>query len=514
MSEASSAKRLSINIIAQLIAFVVNIGIGFFLTPYIIKTVGGTAYGFVGLANNFVGYVQILVTALNSMAGRFIAISYYKEDYDNVKKYYTSVFFANLFLSLVISIPCTLLLIFLNRVVDVPNSILFDVRVLWIFIFSAMLVSIIGSIFSNAAYVKNRLELVSLRNIESHILRAVILIGTFSLLLPKVWYVGLATFISGVYVIFVNMYYTKKLMPMVTIKRKYFDFSKIKELVSAGVWNSVSQLGNVLSTGLDLLITNLFVGANPMGIVAISKTIPTYIQSLFVTVASAFAPQLTISYAKDDNDEMKSQLLFATKLMALFASVPVSFVIVFGKSFYQLWTPTQDSGTLTMLTIITVLEYPISLVVYPLENIFATLNKVKILSIITIITALCSCGSVFVLLQFTDNIYFKMLIVVGVSTFFNIIKNGIVVPAYCSKFLDIGFGCFGKVILKSIVSTVIITLIVYAISLLVTVNSWIKLIFAVLCVAFFGLFLNYIFILSKEEKKTFFKMVSKKLRRG
>lgn len=513
MSEASSAKRLSINIIAQLIAFVVNIGIGFFLTPYIIKTVGGTAYGFVGLANNFVSYIQILTTALNSMAGRFIAISYYKEDYENVKKYYTSVFFANLFLSLVISIPCTLLLVFLNKVVDVPSSILFDVRILWALIFGAMLVSVIGSIFVAATYVKNRLELVSLRNIESHILRAVILIGAFSLFLPKVWYVGLATFISGVYVIFVNMYYTKKLMPMVKIRKKYFDFSKIKELVSAGVWNSVSKLGNVLSTGLDLLITNLFVGADPMGIVAISKTIPTYIQSLFVTVASVFAPQLTISYAKDDNDGMKSQLLFATKLMALFASVPVSFVIVFGKSFYQLWTPTQDAGTLAMLTIITVLEYPISLVVYPLENIFATLNKVKILSIITIITALCSCGSVFVLLQFTDNIYFKLLIVVGVSTFFNIIKNGIVVPVFCSKLLDIKLGCFGKVILKSVVSTAIITLIVYAISLLVTVNSWIKLIFAVLCVAFFGLFLNYIFILSKEEKKALLKMILKKSHR-
>ena len=167
-----------------------------------------------------------------------------------------------------------------------------------------------------------------------------------------------------------------------------------------------------------------------------------------------------------------------------------------------------------MLTIITVLEYPISLVVYPLENIFATLNKVKISSIITIITALCSCGSVFVLLQFTDNVYFKMLIVVGVSTFFNIIKNGIVVPVYCSKLLNIEFTYFGKVILKSIISTAIITLIVYAISLFFAVDSWIKLIFAVLIVAIFGLSLNYIFIFNRDERKAFFEMLSKKFRRG
>ncbi len=513
MSETSSAKRLGINIIAQLLAFVVNIGIGFFLTPYIIKTVGGTAYGFVGLANNFVSYVQILVTALNSMAGRFIAISFYKEDYENVKRYYTSVLFANLFISLVLSIPCTLLLVFIDKVVDVPASIIFDVRVLWALIFGAMLVSIIGSIFNNAAYVKNRLELVSLRTIESNVLRALILVGSFSLLFPKVWYVGLATFISGVYVVFVNMYYTKKLMPMVTIKHKYFDFSKIKELVASGIWNSIAQLGNVLSTGLDLLITNLFVGADPMGIVAISKTIPTYVQSLFVTVASVFAPQLTISFAKDDKDGMKSQLLFAMKLMALFASIPVSFILVFGKAFYGRWTPTQNADTLALLTIVTVLEYPISLIVYPLQNIFATLNKVKILSIITVIFALLSCGSVFILLQFTTDILLKMLIVVGVSTVFNIIKNGIILPIYCSKLLDISFGYFGKEILKSVFSTLVITLVVYAFSLIFTPNTWVKLIIAVLFVVAFGFAVNYMLILNQGERKKLWQMVTKKLHR-
>ncbi len=514
MSETNSAKRLGINMVAQLIAFGVNIGIGFFLTPYIITTVGSTAYGFVGLANNFVSYVQILVTALNSMAGRFIAISYYKEDYENVKKYYTSVLFANLFISLILSVPCTLLLIFINKVVDVPASIIGDVRILWALIFGSMLVSIVGSIYNNAAYVKNRLELVSLRTIESNLLRAFILICSFSILFPKVWYVGLATFISGIYVVCVNMYYTKKLMPMVKIKRKYFDFSKIKELISSGIWNSIAQLGNVLSTGLDLLITNLFVGATPMGIVSISKTIPTYVQSLFVTVSSVFAPQLTISYANDDEEGMKSQLRFSMKLMALFASIPVAFILIFGKAFYSLWTPTQDAKTLALLTIVTVLEYPVSLITYPLGNIFATLNKVKISSIITIIFALLSCGTVFILLQFTNDVLLKMLIVVGISTLFNIIKNGIVVPIYCSKLLGISFMYFGKEILKSIISTVVITLAVYAFSLFFDVTNWLRLIIAVAFVAIFGFAINFIFILGKDEKKKLIQIIAKKFHRG
>ena len=49
-----------INIIANMVVSLVNFCISFFLTPYLIRTVGKDAYGFIGLANNFVGYISIL----------------------------------------------------------------------------------------------------------------------------------------------------------------------------------------------------------------------------------------------------------------------------------------------------------------------------------------------------------------------------------------------------------------------------------------------------------------------
>ena len=47
-------KQMYINLIAQTIAYAVNLGISFFLTPYIVNHIGVEANGFVGLANNFI----------------------------------------------------------------------------------------------------------------------------------------------------------------------------------------------------------------------------------------------------------------------------------------------------------------------------------------------------------------------------------------------------------------------------------------------------------------------------
>lgn len=506
-------QQLIINIVAQLMSFAVNIGVGFFLTPYIISTVGSTAYGFVGLANNFVSYVQILTIALNSMAGRFIAISFYKEDIEDVNKYYTSVLFANLIISLVLSIPCVLILIFINRIVNVPNDILADVRILWALMFGTMLVSIVGSIFNNAAYVKNRLELVSFRTIESNTIRACILIGLFCLCVPKVWYVGVASLACTLYVICVNVFYTKKLMPMVKIRCKYFDLTKIIELVTSGVWNSISQLGNILSTGLDLLITNLFVGASPMGIVSVSKTVPTYVQSLFVTISSVFAPQLTISFAQEDREGMKDQLATAMKLMGLFASIPIAIIVAYGESFYSLWVPSQNARVLMWLTSAAVFEYPISLLVYPLENVFSTTNNVKILSSTTICTALCSCLTVLVALQFTNDEFAKMLIVVGVSCLYNIIKNGTLIPRFCAKILNIDSIFFYRIIGKSVLSTIVLSIVSLGIRLLFNADSWINLIGAVGMIGVLGLSINLFFLLGKEDRKILYNGIKGKIHR-
>ena len=72
-------KQFSMNFIAQFIAFFVNVGVSFFLTPFIVQNIGVDANGFVTLANNFVDYAQLFTVALNSMAGRFITIKIHQK---------------------------------------------------------------------------------------------------------------------------------------------------------------------------------------------------------------------------------------------------------------------------------------------------------------------------------------------------------------------------------------------------------------------------------------------------
>ena len=76
-------KQLAINMSANFIAYIVNFGISFFLSPYIVKNIGVDAYGFIGLANNFITYAGLITIAVNSLAGRFVTVKIYAESYIN-----------------------------------------------------------------------------------------------------------------------------------------------------------------------------------------------------------------------------------------------------------------------------------------------------------------------------------------------------------------------------------------------------------------------------------------------
>lgn len=70
-------KQLSINMISQIAAYVLSLGVSFFVTSYVVRYIGTEVYGFVGLANNFMSYLSVITVALSGMINRYITVELY-----------------------------------------------------------------------------------------------------------------------------------------------------------------------------------------------------------------------------------------------------------------------------------------------------------------------------------------------------------------------------------------------------------------------------------------------------
>lgn len=492
-------KQTGINFIAQAIAFAINFCVSFFLTPFIIENIGVEANGYVTLANSFVDYATLFTIAINSMTGRYITIKLHQNKLEEANKYLSSVIFANAFMSFVFSLIFAFVVIFLDKILNISQAALNDTKILFAFIFLNFVITLFASTFSISAFATDRLDKTAATNARGSIIRGAALVICYTFFRPYTFYVGIATLLQGGNYLISHIIYKHRLTPELQIKKKYFDFACIKELVSSGIWNSISRLSTILTTGLDLLIANLFVGGVAMGVLNVSKTPSNVIIALFSTLASIFAPQLTISYANNNTEEMKKQLVFSIKLLAVFSSIPIGIFVGLGKAFFSLWVPSQDAAILHILTLITCSSLIFALPLEPLYNIFTVSNKIKVPSIALVLFSAASAATILIGINFVNGENEKLIFIVAVSAFFSIIRVLTFLPIYGAKCLNFKHSIFYKVILRNLAAVIMLIIISVAVNHFFTINTWLGLILACGIIAILGLVANALTLFSKEE---------------
>ena len=493
-------RQIAVNITATIIAFAVSTGITFFLTPFIVGRLGRAAYGFIGLSSSIIDYTSLITIALNAMAGRFVSISYLKGDKKLANKYFSSVFFSNLFFAGIIFLFAIFFLIYIDVLLDVPSELLRDVRLLFgLLVLNSMLGLVTGE-FGVATFIKNRLELSSIRNVIADFLRAAILLIAFSCFAPHVWYIGLSGLILTVYTVIWNIKYRNRLTPDLRVNIKNFDLAKVKELISSGAWNIITKLSNILSQGLDLLFANIFVGAAAMGTFSISKTVPMMALALMGAIASTFAPQLTNYYAQGRNDLIVQELQKSIRVVSCFSTPILCSLYVFSGDFYHLWLPGQDYRELWLLTVLGFIASPFTMPQEALWNVFTITNKLKYSSLTLLGESIGVFCSILVLMNFVEDHMQRLIILACTRTVWGFFRSSFFLPMYAAHCLQQRLTIFYKYLLHSVLCLIVSVGLCFLLRSFVHADSWLKLIIMILLSCVIGFTCNFFGTMTKHDR--------------
>lgn len=490
-------KAVLLNMVSNFISFAVQLGISFFLTPYIIKTLSSEAYGFVSLANSFPSYAQLITAAINGMACRFVSIEIFKRKYDEANKFFSSVFISNVVLVVVWIVFSIIFIVNINTFLDVPNKLLNDVKILFAVIFANFGLSLLGNILNVAIFTENKLYLSSIRSVEALLIKSALLVVLFSFFEPKIYYLGICATVELLFTSIYNLYYTKKFLPFMKIKRKFFDKKKVGELISSGIWNCISRLGGVLNEGLDMLICNLLIGAKSMGVLSIAKTIPAMILTLINIVANAFSPDLTKSYTLEGKTQLANNIKQSMKIMGVIISVPLGGIVGFGETFFSLWVPSENPVELQKISILSICLLIFTSATSTIYNVFTITNKLKLNSIVTVVVGFINTIVVFVLLKTTD---LGLYAIAGVSSIIGILRDYLFSIPYAAKCLNVKKRLFYFPALKSAISVLLVLLICLLYKNIFTMNSWLSLVIAAFVCGMLGYILNFFLMLKKEDR--------------
>ena len=141
-------KQLPLNLISNVGYFVLNVVIGIWMVPYLIRHLGVEGYGFIPLALSVTAYVSLVTLALNGAVSRYLVIALHKNDSDEANRIFNTAFWSLALVS-VILVPLSGVFAWLTpKIFNVPIHLTTQVQGL----FFLALFSFIVSVFSALPY--------------------------------------------------------------------------------------------------------------------------------------------------------------------------------------------------------------------------------------------------------------------------------------------------------------------------------------------------------------------------
>ena len=462
-------KRFSVNLVANILSYFVSAVLSFFLTPFLVNHLGTELYGFYGIANNTVNYITIIAIALNSMASKYITVEMVRGNQGKANRYFSSVFFSNIILCLILTPILVFFVLYLQLFLNVSSEYLTDVQILFLLVFLAMIVRFLTSVFGTAVYATNRMDYRAYLDFGKTGLRLIFFVLLFTIFRPSIIYLGFVLLLLEIFNSVTQIFFSKRLTPELKIRRSDFDKDLIKQTLRVGVWNSLNQLGDLLLSSSDLLVANILIGELASGNISIIKTVPVLISGIITAINVVFLPRITHLYGENRTEEMikdvnRSQLLMGTLITPIVVLFSIS-----GKAFFSLWVPNNDATLLSLLSCIEVSRMAVVAVTWPVSNLNIVMDKVKVPSIAVIISGLLNVFSMFLLIRFTQlGIYAIPITTLVIAGIF----YGVFIPIYASRILKVSTAFFFKPILKMLMLVIVLLLVYVPLFRFLSLSTW------------------------------------------
>lgn len=463
-------KRLSVNLIANLISYSVATVLSFCLTPFLVRNLGKEIYGFYGIANSFVSYITVISVALNSMAAKYITVELVRGNKEKAKQYYTSIFFSNIVLCLILTPILVFIVLNLSNILSISPDYVVDVQLLFALIFAAMLFRFVTSIYGCSTYVSNRIDLRAYTEMVKSLMRLVLYLFLFIVFKPSIIYLGIVLFLLELFNSVVQIFLAKKLTPELIIRKCYNNISLVVSTIKVGVWNSVNQLGDLLLSSSDLVVSNVLLGEIASGNISIIKTMPNLISGVITAINGVFMPRVAHRYAEGDKLNLVKEVKQSQRIMGAIVTPICILLIVFGYDFYNLWVPGNDNELLMILSALDVSRMLLIGVVWPISNLNIVMDKVKVPSLLVIVSGIGNIVAMILLVKYTTLGIFSILITTLVLT---MIFYGVFIPVYPCKNLKIPYGTFYGPVVKMVVASSLMLLIIVPIHSIASINSWV-----------------------------------------
>lgn len=496
-----------INLIYNIVTFIINAFIGLVLPSFLIKELGLSTYSLIPLSMSITGFMIVVTISINGTLSRFLSLEF-ENNISEVNKTFSTAFFTLVGLFVLISPLIGLFILRPTLFLNIETQDIGSARILFSTIIVAFILNSFASLFNSIAYVKNRINLQNISLIINRLGIIVFLAVLFLMGYITVEAYGVATLLAILFSFIYSYRIAKKLYPQLKVKYQSFTKEKFRNLFQLGFWLIVNQIGVLFFLQTDILIVNKFLGSEDSGVFGTLIQWSFLIRTIIGVFSTVFGPITLGLYASNETDRLVSLTKVTSKLLGIMGAILSVVILYFSKDILGVWLG-RDFEEYAIILQVMVFHLGINLAYSSIINLNIAYDKAKIPGIVTLLTGLLNIALGILLIKYTSMGMVGVAVAGGISL---TIKNLVFTPLYTAKIMNIKWFVYVKTIVPSLLITILGVGLAYVYpSSLLNLENVFQLVFAI---GIFGIAFVILawFLLCKDEKRTIIGVVRSKVR--
>lgn len=379
------------NTIANWIGYGANILVAFFLTPFIVHTLGDTQYGTWSLLVSMVGYMGVIDVGVRASLGRFVNYYQGRDDPESANEIISTatVFFVICgILAMVIGAILALSLPVLFP--KIPQHLVFESRLSLLLVAATVGANFIGVIFQTILQSRERFAWMNAIEVLCITLRAGLTVwvlregyGLPALATAQLAIMALQAGLLGIT--------AKWAWPVLKIRRRFASVSRFREIIGFSVWAFIGVSVFQLIQLADMIIITNVIAPAAVTFYSIGSMLRQRAGDVVRQAARVTVPELQRLCARGDFHGVRWMTLRSANMNATLFIGLLGGIGVFGDEFIRQWMGPGYESAYNVAVILLIGSLAV-VTIAPVMTIAAALNRVRIRAYLSISRLVLNVG--------------------------------------------------------------------------------------------------------------------------
>ncbi len=434
----NTARKIVRNVFSNWASQLVTVIVTFFLTPFVVHSLGDDSYGIWVLAFSLTGHLGILDLGLRPIIVKYVSKFDALGDTDQINEVINTTLSTFVILGSIAFVVSLGLAYFSDHLFNVPPDKHFELRAIIALAGVNVALGFPFGVFNAITAAFQRFDLSSVVKTAVFLARSLCIViflssgGELLTLGVIITVAQIAEFVWRIQICY-------KIFPQLKIRLGYINRETLKMVSGFGIYGFIIALSSRIAYRTDSIVIGAFVTASAITYFSIGATLIEYLQNVVSLIVVTITPVAASFEARQEFDKLRSLLVLSTKYCSLVV-LPIGVTYIFlGEQFITLWMGPEYGPLSSKVLMILMIGYFAFLSQLGILSIFYGLGKVKFYALMSLTMAAVNLGLSILLVNILEGDEARLLGVAWGTTLPLSIYAYILQPAYICKQVGLRF---------------------------------------------------------------------------